>query len=76
MSTADMSSTEHKELKSGWKNEVEAKTISKDEVQRHNAKKDLWMILHGKGSRTSLLDTRPSQLIPLSLRLERVCQSS
>lgn len=41
---------EHKELKAGWKNEVEVKTYKKQDVAKHNSKQDLWIIIYGKGT--------------------------
>lgn len=44
---------EHKELKAGWKDEVEVPTYTKQDVAKHNSKQDLWVIIHGKGKPTN-----------------------
>lgn len=49
---------EHKELKAGWKNEVEVKTYKKQEIAKHNSKQDLWIVIHGKGGHVLLDQVR------------------
>ncbi|KAK5135327.1 hypothetical protein LTR08_005431 [Meristemomyces frigidus] len=39
---------ERKELKSGWKNEVEVPTYSLTDVAKHKTKQDLWIVIHGR----------------------------
>ncbi|KAI0204141.1 hypothetical protein F4808DRAFT_457242 [Astrocystis sublimbata] len=39
--------SEYKEPKAGWKNEVEVKTYALKDVNKHNSKGDLWIVIHG-----------------------------
>lgn len=40
--------SDHKELKSGWKDEVSVKSFSQAEIQKHSSKTDMWISIHGK----------------------------
>jgi cytochrome-b5 reductase len=44
-----MATPERKELKANWKTEVEVPVLTLQDVAGHNQKKDLWIVIHGKG---------------------------
>lgn len=41
---------DRKELKAQWKTDEEVPVMTLNEVKGHNVKKDLWIVIHGKGS--------------------------
>ena len=45
----DSKSSEKKELKAGWKNEIEGKVYKDKDLAQHNSKQDMWISVHGKG---------------------------